>query len=223
MLGSRWLSKRSLSTSTFGRKWFAGQQQPSSPPARSIVISRKGGPVTARTIKLRTSASEQLLTAFRFFPASSESPQRVCRIFAGCLRQWESNTSSTIVSCWICRVSGAYQANRCLAEGTWSTGCRCPRHAWPKISHVCVNVNEPPLRCTLVTVDGRRQIARSGKSSCADRPVVARHRTNGSGSKIGLDATNKWPPATAGGRQIAMDPAGVAAVTERWARLGCRS
>src|SRR5258708_2425097 len=38
---------------------------------------------------------------------------------------------------------------------------------------------------------------------------------SGLGSKIGLDATNKWPPETRRewGRQIAMDPAAVGAVT----------
>ena len=45
---------------------------------------------------------------------------------------------------------------------------------------------------------------------------------SGLGSKIGLDATNKWPPETKRewGREIAMDPAVVEAVTEKWARLG---
>jgi 4-hydroxy-3-polyprenylbenzoate decarboxylase len=45
---------------------------------------------------------------------------------------------------------------------------------------------------------------------------------SGLGSKIGLDATNKWPPETKRdwGRQIAMDPAVVEAVTEKWPRLG---
>ena len=45
---------------------------------------------------------------------------------------------------------------------------------------------------------------------------------SGLGSKIGLDATNKWPPETKRdwGRKIAMDPAVVEAVTEKWARLG---
>src|SRR6202795_2234570 len=45
---------------------------------------------------------------------------------------------------------------------------------------------------------------------------------SGLGSKIGLDATNKWPPETRRdwGRQIAMDKAVVEAVTEKWARLG---
>jgi 4-hydroxy-3-polyprenylbenzoate decarboxylase len=45
---------------------------------------------------------------------------------------------------------------------------------------------------------------------------------SGLGSKVGLDATNKWPPEThrEWGRQIAMDPAVVEAVTEKWARLG---
>ncbi|WP_297692972.1 UbiD family decarboxylase [Phenylobacterium sp.] len=45
---------------------------------------------------------------------------------------------------------------------------------------------------------------------------------SGLGSKIGLDATNKWPPETKRewGRLLAMDQAIVAAVTEKWARLG---
>jgi 4-hydroxy-3-polyprenylbenzoate decarboxylase len=45
---------------------------------------------------------------------------------------------------------------------------------------------------------------------------------SGLGSKIGLDATNKWPPETRRewGRQIAMDPAVVEAVTEKWVKLG---
>ena len=45
---------------------------------------------------------------------------------------------------------------------------------------------------------------------------------SGLGSKIGLDATTKWPPETRRewGRLLGMDPAVVAAVTEKWARLG---
>jgi 4-hydroxy-3-polyprenylbenzoate decarboxylase len=45
---------------------------------------------------------------------------------------------------------------------------------------------------------------------------------SGLGSKIGLDATNKWPPETKRewGEKLAMDPGVVAAVTEKWARLG---
>jgi 4-hydroxy-3-polyprenylbenzoate decarboxylase len=45
---------------------------------------------------------------------------------------------------------------------------------------------------------------------------------NSLGSKIGLDATNKLPPETKRewGRLIAMDEATIAAVTEKWARLG---
>ena len=45
---------------------------------------------------------------------------------------------------------------------------------------------------------------------------------SGLGSKIGLDATNKWPPETnrEWGTKIAMDPDVVATVTEKWARLG---
>src|ERR1700712_1571306 len=45
---------------------------------------------------------------------------------------------------------------------------------------------------------------------------------SGLGSKIGLDATNKWPPETKRewGEKLGMDPATVAAVTEKWARLG---
>jgi 4-hydroxy-3-polyprenylbenzoate decarboxylase len=45
---------------------------------------------------------------------------------------------------------------------------------------------------------------------------------SGLGSKIGLDATNKWPPEThrEWGRQIAMDAEVVERVTARWASLG---
>ncbi|MBI1198243.1 MAG: UbiD family decarboxylase [Phenylobacterium sp.] len=45
---------------------------------------------------------------------------------------------------------------------------------------------------------------------------------SGLGSKIGLDATNKWPPETKRewGQLLAMDRATVEAVTEKWARLG---
>jgi 4-hydroxy-3-polyprenylbenzoate decarboxylase len=45
---------------------------------------------------------------------------------------------------------------------------------------------------------------------------------SGLGSKIGLDATSKWPPETRRewGRLLAMDRATVEAVTEKWARLG---
>jgi 4-hydroxy-3-polyprenylbenzoate decarboxylase len=45
---------------------------------------------------------------------------------------------------------------------------------------------------------------------------------SGLGSKIGLDATNKWPPETKRewGVQIRMDPQTIEAVTEKWARLG---
>jgi 4-hydroxy-3-polyprenylbenzoate decarboxylase len=45
---------------------------------------------------------------------------------------------------------------------------------------------------------------------------------SGLGSKIGLDATNKWPPETKRewGRLIAMDPAVVERVSEMWGRLG---
>ena len=45
---------------------------------------------------------------------------------------------------------------------------------------------------------------------------------SGLGSKIGLDATNKWPPEThrEWGEQIAMDPEVVKTVSEKWARLG---
>ncbi len=45
---------------------------------------------------------------------------------------------------------------------------------------------------------------------------------SGLGSKIGLDATNKWPPETARewGRKIRMDDAIVKAVSEKWPRLG---
>jgi 4-hydroxy-3-polyprenylbenzoate decarboxylase len=48
---------------------------------------------------------------------------------------------------------------------------------------------------------------------------------SGLGSKIGLDATNKQPPETSRewGRKIAMDPGVVAAVTEKWGRLGLPS
>jgi len=42
------------------------------------------------------------------------------------------------------------------------------------------------------------------------------------GSKVGLDATNKWPPETRRewGRKIEMDPDVVRSVTEKWATLG---
>ncbi|HEX4742679.1 MAG TPA: UbiD family decarboxylase [Caulobacteraceae bacterium] len=45
---------------------------------------------------------------------------------------------------------------------------------------------------------------------------------SGLGSKIGLDATNKWPPETSRewGRRIAMDPAVVEAVDSKWGNLG---
>ncbi|HKR89457.1 MAG TPA: UbiD family decarboxylase [Phenylobacterium sp.] len=45
---------------------------------------------------------------------------------------------------------------------------------------------------------------------------------SGLGSKIGLDATNKWPPETKRewGVKLGMDPAVVAAVTAKWERLG---
>ncbi len=45
---------------------------------------------------------------------------------------------------------------------------------------------------------------------------------DGLGSKIGLDATNKWPPETKRdwGRKIAMDPEIVERVTQRWAEYG---
>jgi 4-hydroxy-3-polyprenylbenzoate decarboxylase len=45
---------------------------------------------------------------------------------------------------------------------------------------------------------------------------------SGLGSKIGLDATNKWPPEThrEWGEKLAMDADTVAAVTAKWARLG---
>jgi 4-hydroxy-3-polyprenylbenzoate decarboxylase len=45
---------------------------------------------------------------------------------------------------------------------------------------------------------------------------------SGLGSKIGLDATNKWPPETKRewGQKLGMDLATIEAVTEKWARLG---
>ncbi|MBL8772112.1 MAG: UbiD family decarboxylase [Phenylobacterium sp.] len=45
---------------------------------------------------------------------------------------------------------------------------------------------------------------------------------SGLGSKIGLDATNKWPPEThrEWGEKLGMDPDTIAAVTEKWAKLG---
>jgi 4-hydroxy-3-polyprenylbenzoate decarboxylase len=45
---------------------------------------------------------------------------------------------------------------------------------------------------------------------------------SGLGSKIGLDATNKWPPETKRewGRKMRMDDAVVQTVTEKWSRLG---
>ncbi|HEV2532034.1 UbiD family decarboxylase [Phenylobacterium sp.] len=45
---------------------------------------------------------------------------------------------------------------------------------------------------------------------------------SGLGSKIGLDATNKWPPETKRdwGEKLGMDRATIEAVTEKWAKLG---
>jgi UbiD family decarboxylases len=45
---------------------------------------------------------------------------------------------------------------------------------------------------------------------------------SGLGSKIGLDATNKWPPETRRewGEKLFMDPQVVETVTEKWAKLG---
>jgi 4-hydroxy-3-polyprenylbenzoate decarboxylase len=45
---------------------------------------------------------------------------------------------------------------------------------------------------------------------------------SGLGSKIGLDATDKWPPETKRewGRKLGMDAQTIAAVTEKWTRLG---
>jgi 4-hydroxy-3-polyprenylbenzoate decarboxylase len=45
---------------------------------------------------------------------------------------------------------------------------------------------------------------------------------SGLGSKVGLDATNKWPPEThrEWGAEIAMDPKVVSDVTDKWSRLG---
>jgi len=45
---------------------------------------------------------------------------------------------------------------------------------------------------------------------------------SGLGSKIGLDATNKWPPETRRewGEKLGMNRATIEAVTEKWARLG---
>jgi 4-hydroxy-3-polyprenylbenzoate decarboxylase len=45
---------------------------------------------------------------------------------------------------------------------------------------------------------------------------------SGLGSKIGLDATNKWPPETKRewGEKLGMDPAVVAEVSRKWASLG---
>ncbi|MBU2091150.1 MAG: UbiD family decarboxylase [Alphaproteobacteria bacterium] len=45
---------------------------------------------------------------------------------------------------------------------------------------------------------------------------------SGLGSKIGLDATNKWPPEThrEWGEKLGMDEATVKLVTEKWSRLG---
>jgi len=45
---------------------------------------------------------------------------------------------------------------------------------------------------------------------------------SGLGSKIGLDATNKWPPEThrEWGEKLGMDQATVEAVTAKWSRLG---
>ena len=45
---------------------------------------------------------------------------------------------------------------------------------------------------------------------------------SGLGSKIGLDATNKWPPETKRewGEKLGMDAETIRAVTEKWAKLG---
>jgi 4-hydroxy-3-polyprenylbenzoate decarboxylase len=45
---------------------------------------------------------------------------------------------------------------------------------------------------------------------------------SGLGSKIGLDATNKWPPETKRewGQLLGMDREVIEAVTEKWASLG---
>jgi len=45
---------------------------------------------------------------------------------------------------------------------------------------------------------------------------------SGLGSKIGLDATDKWPPEThrEWGRRIAMDEAVIETITEMWPKLG---
>ena len=45
---------------------------------------------------------------------------------------------------------------------------------------------------------------------------------SGLGGKIGLDATNKWPPETKRewGRQIRMDEEVIEAVTKKWSKLG---
>ena len=45
---------------------------------------------------------------------------------------------------------------------------------------------------------------------------------SGLGSKIGLDATNKWPPETARewGRPIRMSDEVIRTVSEKWPRLG---
>jgi 4-hydroxy-3-polyprenylbenzoate decarboxylase len=45
---------------------------------------------------------------------------------------------------------------------------------------------------------------------------------SGLGSKIGLDATNKWPPETKRewGEKLGMDPDVVAEVTRKWKRVG---
>ncbi|MDB5423101.1 MAG: ubiD, partial [Phenylobacterium sp.] len=45
---------------------------------------------------------------------------------------------------------------------------------------------------------------------------------SGLGSKIGLDATNKWPPEThrEWGQLLGMDRETIEAVTRKWASLG---
>jgi len=45
---------------------------------------------------------------------------------------------------------------------------------------------------------------------------------SGLGGKLGLDATNKWPPETKRewGRKIEMDKAIIALVTEKWPQYG---
>lgn len=63
---------------------------------------------------------------------------------------------------------------------------------------------------------------RHHRRAYADRLSRLRLPESGLGSKIGLDATNKWPPEThrEWGQQIRMDAEMVDTVTRKWAQYG---